>query len=52
METYHFPLRPGINLPIHIRSDMTADELMTLANFVKIIAASRGSSAAKQEIFT
>jgi len=41
IETFPFPVRPGITLPIPIRCDMTTAELNNLAEFVKVIAASR-----------
>lgn len=41
IEIFPFPVRPGITLPVAIRRDMIASELMNLSDFVKVIAASR-----------
>jgi len=40
-----FPVRPGLSLPVTIRSDMTSLELENMADFLRIIAKSRGSRA-------
>ena len=50
LETFPFPVRPGITLPVTIRRDMGAAELTNLSDFIKVIAASRGiADAAKGE---
>ncbi|MBW3598879.1 MAG: hypothetical protein KY475_16595 [Planctomycetes bacterium] len=41
METHYFPVRKGVQLELQLRADMTAAELDNLADFVKIVAASR-----------
>ena len=40
-ETHYFPVRPGISLPVQIRSDMTATELENMSEFLRVIARSR-----------
>jgi hypothetical protein len=47
METHYFPVRPGLSLPVKIRSDMTAAELENMSEFLQIIAKSRGSNGAQ-----
>ena len=40
-EEHLFPVRPGVRMPLRIRSDLSADELDNLAEFVRVIARSR-----------
>lgn len=47
IDVFPFPVRPGITLPIAIRRDMISAELMNLADFVKVIAASRSNATAR-----
>jgi hypothetical protein len=49
LESFPFPVRPGITLPQPIRSDMTAAEIYNLAEFIKVIAASRANAAPQQK---
>jgi hypothetical protein len=48
IETHYFPVRKGVQQELRLRSDMTAAELDNLADFVKIIAASRRSGEEKR----
>ena len=47
LETHLFPVRPGISLPVTIRTDMTSEELENMAEYVRILARSRKPSGAK-----
>jgi hypothetical protein len=42
-EEHVFPVRPGVRMGLRIRSDMSADELDNLAEFVRVIARSKRS---------
>ena len=43
METHYFPVRPSVTLEVKIRKDMTVVELQNMADFIQIIAKSRGT---------
>ncbi|WP_169980123.1 DUF1731 domain-containing protein [Tautonia rosea] len=45
MDVYYFPVRRNVVLEVKIRSDMTASETNNLADFVRVIAASRSSGS-------
>lgn len=44
VEVHYFPVRKGVQQELRLRADMTPTELDNLADFVKIIAASRRNS--------
>ena len=40
-EVHLFPVRKGVTMPLQIRKDLTYDEVLSLSDFVKVIAKSR-----------
>jgi hypothetical protein len=48
METYRFPVRRSVMMEFKIRADMTTAEINNLADFVRIIAASRSSGLSEE----
>lgn len=44
-EEFAFPVRRGVVMPLRIRADLTGDELLNLAEFVQVLARSRGVQA-------
>ncbi len=44
-EEFAFPVRRGVVMPLRIRADLTGDELLNLAEFVQVLARSRGAQA-------
>ncbi|OQX69912.1 MAG: hypothetical protein B6A08_03285 [Sorangiineae bacterium NIC37A_2] len=44
-EVFTFPVRRGVDMPLRIRADLTAQELLNLAEFVQVLARSRGAQA-------
>lgn len=45
VEEFAFPVRRGVVMPLRIRADLTGDELLNLAEFVQVLARSRGAQA-------